>query len=84
MMDGHVRSKPRKRWQDAWLTAEQELLVGCVLLVVSGWWWFSMHGAIWHGWHNVLATMATVLGPCLVYRAWKRHGQEEDEVASRW
>jgi hypothetical protein len=72
----------RRRWHDAWLSATQELIVGCVLLVVSGWWWFSMQGAIWQGWHNVLATVATVLGPRFVYRAWKR-GPEDVPWPSR-
>lgn len=60
------------RWPDAWLTPEWELLVGCVLLVFSGWWWFVSRGAIWEGWQNILSTLTVVLGPWFVHRAWKR------------
>ena len=62
-------------WLDAWLDETMELIVGCVLLVVSGWWWFDSRGAIWDGWRNVLATLTVVLGPWFVSRAWKRRSE---------
>jgi hypothetical protein len=34
---------------DVGMSAPEELLVGCVLLVLSGWWWFDSRRAIWHG-----------------------------------
>jgi hypothetical protein len=56
------------------LSRTQEFFIGCVCLVVAGWYWlFSAHnGAVWHGWQNILATVAAVVGPTLVYRAWER------------
>lgn len=57
-----------------------ELFVGCVLLVVSGSWWFHSYGAIWATWHNALLTAATVLGPWFVSRAWRRRSAEHDDL----
>jgi hypothetical protein len=65
----------------ALLDPTSELIIGCVCLVVSGWWWFSARGAIWHGWQNIVAAFATVVGPVLVYRAWKRRAEDVDESA---
>jgi hypothetical protein len=61
-------------WYDVWLDETLELVVGCVLLVLSGWWWFDSRGAITDGWRNVLSTLTVVLGPWFVQRAWKRRG----------
>ena len=56
-------------WQDAWLDEPIELVVGCVLLLLSGiYWWTSALT----GWQDVLATVTVVLGPWFVYRAWTR------------
>lgn len=60
------------------MSSTQELVVGCVCLVASGWWWFGARGPIWDGWRNILATLATVVGPVLVYRAWKRRPEEAE------
>jgi hypothetical protein len=62
-------------WYDEWLDETVELIVGCVLLVFSGWWWFDSRGSILNGWRNVLSTLTVVLGPWLVSRAWKRRGK---------
>src|SRR5262249_7550542 len=42
-----VVSSFESAWPDAWMSPEVEALAGCVLLVLSGWWWFVPHGAIW-------------------------------------
>jgi hypothetical protein len=70
-----------RRWHDLWMDEVVELLVGCVLLVVSGSWWFHTYGAVWSSWYNVLLSAATVLGPYFVGRAWRRRGEERDEAA---
>jgi len=62
----------RSAWQDAWLTPTAELVVGCVFLVLSWEWFWETSGAIWQDWHRRLGTVATVLGPWFVYRAWRR------------
>lgn len=64
-----------RSWQDVWLGETEELFLGCILLVLSGWWWFDSRGPIWDGWHNVLATLTVVLGPWFVSRAWRRRGR---------
>jgi len=69
-------------WLDEWIDETIELLAGCVLLIISGSFWFHMFGAIWSSWHNALLTAATVLGPCLVARAWHRRGEERDRAAN--
>jgi hypothetical protein len=67
-----TRGVEKKHWQDAWLDADSELVVGCVLLVLSGIWWDGV-GPIWQDWQTMLLTLTVVLGPWFVYRAWKRH-----------
>lgn len=62
----------RRGWRDAWLLPGEELWVGCILLVLSGAWFWETTGAIWENWHNRIGTVAVVLGPWFVYRAWMR------------
>jgi hypothetical protein len=69
----------KRTWYDLWLDEGDELAVGCILLVLSGWWWFDSRGPIWDGWRNVLATLTVVLGPLFVNRAWKRKSGEVEE-----
>lgn len=64
-------------WYDEWLNEGMELFIGCILLVVSGWWWFDSRGAIWDGWRNVLASLTVVLGPLFVIRAWIRRAERD-------
>jgi hypothetical protein len=40
------------RWRDAWLPPGEELVAGCVLLVLSSSWFWESIGAIWENWHN--------------------------------
>lgn len=70
-----VRNRRRGSWFDLWLTDSEELLLGCVLLVISGWWWFESRGAVWEGWKNVASTATVVLAPWLVNRAWSRRSE---------
>src|SRR5262249_34546186 len=53
-----VVSSFESAWPDAWMSPEVEALAGCVLLVLSGWWWFVPHGAIWDGRKNILSRRA--------------------------
>lgn len=78
-----VVSSFESAWPDAWMSPEVEALAGCVLLVLSGWWWFVPHGAIWDGRKNILSTITVVLGPWLVYRAWNRKTSQhrQDQAA---
>jgi hypothetical protein len=57
---------------DLWLAPGVELVVGCVLLVLSWGWFWESTGAVWHTWHNGIGTVAVVLSAWFVYRAWKR------------
>ena len=68
-------------WLDEWIDETVELLAGCVLLIISGSFWFHMFGAVWSSWHNASLTAATVLGPWMVARAWHRRGDERDRAA---
>jgi hypothetical protein len=73
-LEHHFRKRRMESgWQDAWLDAPSELVVGCVLLVLSGIYWWTGAGPIWQDWQTALSTVAVVLGPWFVYRAWKRH-----------
>jgi hypothetical protein len=57
------------------LTPTEELLVGCVLLVLSWEWFWETTGAIWDIWHNwrgVVGTVVAVLGPWFIVSAWMR------------
>jgi hypothetical protein len=68
-----IRARARlKGWEDACLAPELELVVGCVLLVLSGIYWWTSTGGIFKDWQDALATVTVVLGPWFVYRAWKR------------
>jgi hypothetical protein len=57
---------------DVWLPPEFELALGCVVLIVSWEWFWMTGGAVWGGWHNRIGTLAVVLGPWFITRAWKR------------
>ena len=56
-----------------------ELVVGCVLLVLSGVFFWATDGAIWDSWDRAAGTIFTVLGPWFIYRAWKRTRPEFDD-----
>lgn len=58
----------RGRWRDAWLGPGAELLVGCILLMISVYWFWESAGAIWQTWRAGFGTVAVVLGPWFVYR----------------
>lgn len=58
--------------RDAWLPPTAELVVGCIILVLSASFWTSADaGAIWdvHHWRT---NVGAILGPWFVYRAWRR------------
>lgn len=71
-----------RRWPDLWMDETVELLAGCVLLVVSGSWWFHVYGGLFASWHNALLSATAVLGPWFVVRAWKRRSEERDRAHS--
>ena len=50
-----------------------ELVVGCILLVLSRIYWWTSSGPIWQDWQTALATVKVVLGLRFVYRGWTRH-----------
>jgi hypothetical protein len=58
---------------DAWLDPGLELFTGCVVLVLSAGFWINPAHPIWH---DVAGTAGAILGPFLVYRAWKRKPSE--------
>ncbi len=60
------------RWEDASVDPGVELVVGCVLLVVSWSWFWQTGGAVWDTWHNGLGAVAAVLGPWFIRRGWTR------------
>ena len=53
---------------DAWPNPTIEVWVGCIILVLSSGFWTSA-GADANRWPTVIGA---ILGPLLVYRAWKR------------
>jgi hypothetical protein len=55
-----------------------EIVVGCVLLVLSGLYFWDTAGAIWENWGNRFGTIAVILGPYFVNRAWVRRKTEQD------
>jgi hypothetical protein len=54
----------------AWLPAEFELIIGCILLVLSAGFWNNA-GPVLSTKHWPW-TLGAILGPWFVYRAWKR------------
>jgi hypothetical protein len=57
---------------DLWLPPSVEVVVGCVVLVLSAGFWNSRDaGAVWDLKHWPW-TVGAILGPWFVYRAWKR------------
>jgi hypothetical protein len=65
-------------WRDAWLPPWAELVVGCVLLIFSWEWFWETTGAVWDGWHKVVGTLATVLGPWFIWRSQRRWAPPDD------
>ena len=57
---------------DAWPNPTVELWFGCIILVLSAGFWTSA-GADANRWSTIVAA---ILGPLLVYRAWKRKPSE--------
>lgn len=60
------------RWEDASVAPWAELVLGCVLLVVSWSWFWESSGAIWDTWRKAVGAVAVVLGPWLIHRGWTR------------
>src|SRR4051794_25443460 len=58
---------------DSWLEPSLELAGGCIVLVLSAGFWIEPSQPIWH---DVILTAGAILGPVLVYRAWKRKESE--------
>jgi hypothetical protein len=63
------------RWLDAWLDPLLELIIGCILLVLSGYYFWHSTTAIWEDWGTGFGTVATVVGPWFVHRAWSRRAE---------
>ena len=59
-------------WLDLWMTPTVEVIAGCILLVLSGVYFWATTGAVWETWGNRFGTFAVVLGPYFVHRAWNR------------
>ena len=56
------------RWLDAWIDPTVEVIVGSILLVLSGYYFWHTTHAIWHDWGTRFGTVAVILGPWFVYR----------------
>jgi hypothetical protein len=57
---------------DEWLDPTVELWAGCIVLVLSARFWIDPAHLLWDLAELPATTGAIVLGPLLVYRAWKR------------
>jgi predicted RNA-binding Zn-ribbon protein involved in translation (DUF1610 family) len=49
-----------------------ELIVGCVLLIVSWEWFWETTGGVWTTWRKVIGAVAVFLSPWFIHHAWKR------------
>jgi hypothetical protein len=69
---------------DAWLDPTVELWAGCIILVLSAGFWINAARPVWelHDWYWAKAAGAILVGPLLVYRAWKRKPNEVDVEAT--
>jgi hypothetical protein len=62
----------RSTWHDLWMDPTLEIVVGCVLLVLSGYYFWHGTRAIWADWGDRFGMVAVILGPYFVWRAWSR------------
>jgi hypothetical protein len=64
---------------DTWMDPVVELWVACILLVLTASFWNSADaGPIWDVKHWP-TNLGAILGPLLIYRAWKRKPPARDE-----